>query len=59
MYAPFDTGPRSGIGDIYEHSPAASTPTCASRRSMGLGARWNEVARTYAEVNDLFGDIVR
>ena len=26
--------------------------------SMGLGARWKEVARTYAEVNDL-GDIVK
>ena len=26
---------------------------------MGLGARWKEVARTYAEVNDLFGDIVK
>ena len=27
--------------------------------SMGLGHRWHEVARTYAEVNQLFGDIVK
>jgi len=27
--------------------------------SMGLGARWPEIARTYREVNDLFGDIVK
>ena len=28
-------------------------------RSMGLEARWQEVAKTYAEVNQLFGDIVK
>jgi pyruvate carboxylase len=27
--------------------------------SMGLGHRWPEIARTYAEVNTLFGDIVK
>ncbi len=27
--------------------------------SMGLGSRWPEIARTYAEVNLLFGDIVK
>src|SRR2546430_14498857 len=26
---------------------------------MGLGHRWHEIARTYAEVNQLFGDIVK
>src|SRR5580698_10873319 len=27
--------------------------------AMGLGTRWPEIARTYREVNDLFGDIVK
>jgi pyruvate carboxylase len=27
--------------------------------SMGLGARWHEITRTYAEVNLAFGDIVK
>ena len=27
--------------------------------SMGLGHRWREIARTYADVNQLFGDIVK
>ena len=27
--------------------------------AMGLGDRWPEIARTYAEVNQLFGDIVK
>ena len=61
VYAPFDTGPRSGIGDIYEHEMPGGQYTNLREQaeSMGLGARWNEVARTYAEVNDLFGDIVK
>jgi pyruvate carboxylase len=28
-------------------------------RSMGLEARWHEVAQTYAEVNRMFGDIIK
>ena len=40
--------------------PAASTRISRSRPpSMGVGHRWPEIARTYAEVNQLFGDIVK
>jgi pyruvate carboxylase len=40
--------------------PAASTPTCASRRAPWASAhRWPEVSRAYADVNRLFGDIVK
>ena len=28
-------------------------------RSLGLESRWHEVARTYADVNRMFGDIVK
>ena len=28
-------------------------------RSMGLGGRWHEVAKTYAEVNDMLGNIIK
>ncbi|MDP6904390.1 MAG: pyruvate carboxylase, partial [Verrucomicrobiota bacterium] len=61
VYAPFDTGPRSGIGDIYEHEMPGGQYTNLREQaeSMGLGARWKEVARTYTEVNELFGDIVK
>jgi pyruvate carboxylase len=31
----------------------------AQARSMGLEERWHEVAQTYAEVNAMFGDIVK
>ena len=31
----------------------------AQARSMGLEDRWHEVAQTYADVNQMFGDIVK
>ena len=40
--------------------PAGSTRTCTSRRRpLGLADRWPEVCRMYADVNQLFGDIVK
>jgi pyruvate carboxylase len=39
--------------------PAASTPTSRSRPRAWASHRWPEIARTYAEVNQLFGDIVK
>jgi pyruvate carboxylase len=61
FYAPFDTGPKSGTAEVYcTRCPAASTPICKEQaESMGLGARWHEIARTYADVNMAFGDIVK
>ncbi len=45
---------------IATRCPAASTPTCASRRaSLGIEHRWTEVSQAYADVNKLFGDIVK
>ena len=40
---------------------AGSTPTCASRRarSASTSTRWPEVAHAYADVNDMFGDIIK
>lgn len=38
---------------------AVNTLTCVSRRALGLEHRWPEVAERYAEVNRLFGDIVK
>src|SRR6185312_11038179 len=31
----------------------------AQAESMGLGPRWHEIARTYADVNLMLGDIVK
>ena len=61
FYAAFDTGPPSGSAEVYEHEMPGGQYTNLREQaaSMGLGARWHEIARTYAEVNRLFGDIVK
>jgi pyruvate carboxylase len=60
-YAPFDTAPRSGTADVYNHEMPGGQFTNLKEQanSMGLAQRWPEIARTYAEVNALFGDIVK
>jgi pyruvate carboxylase len=61
FYAPFDTGPKTGSAEVYLHEMPGGQYTNLKEQaeSMGLGARWHEIARTYAEVNLAFGDIVK
>ncbi len=61
FYAPFDTGPKSGSAEVYLHEMPGGQYTNLKEQaeSMGLGARWRQIARTYAEVNLAFGDIVK
>ncbi|HEY2017424.1 MAG TPA: pyruvate carboxylase [Bryobacteraceae bacterium] len=61
IYAPFDTGPKSGSAEVYIHEMPGGQYTNLKEQaeSMGLGARWHELARTYADVNMAFGDIVK
>lgn len=60
-YLPFDSGPKSGSARLYEHEIPGGQYTNLREQAtaMGLGHRWREVERTYAEVNQLFGDIVK
>lgn len=60
-YKPFDTAPRTGTAEVYMHEMPGGQYTNLKEQaaSMGLGHRWHEIARTYAEVNQLFGDIVK
>jgi pyruvate carboxylase len=61
FYAPFDTAPKTGSGEVYLHEMPGGQYTNLKEQaaSMGLGARWPEIARCYRDVNDLFGDIVK
>jgi pyruvate carboxylase len=61
FYAPFDTGPKSGTAEVYIHEMPGGQYTNLKEQaeSMGLGARWHELAQTYADVNMAFGDIVK
>ncbi len=60
-YEPFDAAPKSGTAEVYLHEMPGGqyTNLKAQANAMGLGERWPEVARTYAEVNMAFGDIIK
>ena len=60
-YSPFDSGPNSGSARLYQHEiPGGQFTNLREQASaMGLAHRWREVEQTYAEVNQLFGDIVK
>ncbi len=60
-YLPFDSGPKSGNARLYEHEIPGGQYTNLREQavSMGLGHRWRQVEQMYAEVNQLFGDIVK
>lgn len=60
-YAPFEPEMRSGTSDVYRHEMPGGqyTNLREQARAMGLEHRWPEVAKAYAEVNLLFGDIVK
>ena len=61
FYSPFDTAPRTGSAEVYLHEMPGGQFTNLKEQaaSMGLAHRWPEIARCYAEVNQLFGDIVK
>ena len=60
-YTPFDNAPKSGTADVYIHEMPGGQYTNLKEQAdaMGLGNRWPEVARMYADVNMAFGDIVK
>ena len=60
-YKPFDTSPRSGSAEVYLHEMPGGQYTNLKEQAdaMGLAHRWPEIARTYAGVNHLFGDIIK
>ena len=60
-YRAFETGQQSPDSEVYLHEMPGGqfTNLKAQARSMGLEERWHEVAQTYADVNAMFGDIVK
>jgi len=61
FYSPFEADIRSGTSDVYRHEMPGGqyTNLREQARSLGLEARWPEVSNAYAQVNQLFGDIVK
>ena len=60
-YAAFESGMQSPSSEVYLHEMPGGqfTNLKAQARSMGLEDRWHEVAKTYADVNQMFGDVIK
>ncbi len=60
-YRAFESDLRFGASEVYLHEMPGGqfTNLKEQARSLGLEARWHDVARAYAEVNLMFGDIVK
>ncbi len=61
QYTAFEPDVRSGASEVYLHEMPGGQFTNLKEQaaSLGLGRRWHEVARAYADVNRAFGDIVK
>ncbi|WOI33567.1 pyruvate carboxylase [Tritonibacter scottomollicae] len=61
QYAAFESGLMAPASEVYLHEMPGGqfTNLKAQARSLGLEERWHEVAQTYADVNQMFGDIVK
>ncbi len=61
FYVPFESEALAAGGDLYQHEMPGGqyTNLYQQAKALGLADRWTEVCRVYAEVNELFGDIVK
>ncbi len=61
-YGAFESDLRSGASEVYLHGMPGGQFTNLREQARSLGiddVRWPEVARAYAKVNEMFGDIVK
>lgn len=61
QYAAFESDLKGPASEVYLHEMPGGqfTNLKEQARSLGLESRWHEVAQTYADVNQMFGDIVK
>lgn len=61
QYAAFESDLKGPASEVYLHEMPGGqfTNLKEQARSLGLETRWHEVARTYADANVMFGDIVK
>ena len=61
QYAAFESGQRTSTSEVYVHEMPGGqySNLYAQAQALGVADRWPDVCRKYAEVNLLFGDIVK
>ncbi|HEX7449281.1 MAG TPA: pyruvate carboxylase [Pirellulales bacterium] len=61
FYVPFETGMMASTAEVYHNEMPGGqyTNLFQQARAIGLGPRWHDICRMYADVNRLFGDIVK
>ncbi len=61
FYVPFETGMMASTTDVYlnEIPGGQYTNMYQQATSLGLASHWPAICRMYADVNQLFGDIVK
>jgi pyruvate carboxylase len=61
LYYPFESGLKAGTAEVFEHEiPGGQYSNLRPQATaLGLGDRFDEVKRMYAEVNTLFGNLVK
>ncbi len=60
-YYPFESGLKSGTGEVYNHEiPGGQYSNLKGQAiALGLEDKFPEVTKMYGEVNEMFGDIVK
>jgi len=61
LYAAFESDMRAGSSGVYAHGmPGGQVTNLREQaRSLGLEKHWPDVTRAYAQVNEMFGDIIK
>ncbi len=61
QYTAFESDNKAPASEVYLHEMPGGqfTNLKEQARSLGLASRWHDVAKTYADVNQMFGDIVK
>jgi len=62
LYAAFESDIRSGASEVYVHGMPGGQYTNLREQARSLGvdnAHWGDVAQAYADVNEMFGDIIK
>ncbi|MCB2379130.1 pyruvate carboxylase [Hymenobacter sp. BT635] len=60
-YYPFESGLKAGTSEVFQHEiPGGQYSNLRPQAAaLGLGDKFEQVKKTFADVNELFGDIVK